>query len=41
MVLEVTDLDQLAEMVNDPKLKPFKEKHTVIEPIIVSFQVAT
>jgi hypothetical protein len=40
MVMEVADLAQLAEMVNDPKLKPFKEKHTVIEPITVSLEVA-
>jgi hypothetical protein len=40
MVLEVTDLAQLADMVNDPKLQPFKDKHTVIEPIIVSTEVA-
>jgi hypothetical protein len=40
MVLEVTDLEKLAEMVNDPKLQPFKIKHTVIEPITVSIEVA-
>ena len=40
MVMEVSDLKQLAEMVNDPKLQPFKEKHTVIEPITVSMEVA-
>jgi hypothetical protein len=39
MVLQVTDLDKLAELVNDPKLKPFKEKHTVIEPITISTEV--
>ena len=40
MVMEVSDLEKLGEMVNDPALKPFKEKHTVIEPIIVSIGVA-
>jgi hypothetical protein len=40
MVMEVSDLGALAEMVNDPKLQPFKEKHTVIEPITVSIEVA-
>ncbi|MCX6246137.1 MAG: hypothetical protein NTW10_00250 [Bacteroidetes bacterium] len=40
MVMQVADLEKLGEMVNDPKLKPFKEKHTVIEPIVVSFEVA-
>jgi hypothetical protein len=40
LVLEVPDLEKLAEMVKDPRLQPFKEKHTVIEPIIVSMEVA-
>jgi hypothetical protein len=40
MVMEVTDLEKLAEMMNDPKLQPYKEKHTVIEPISVSVEVA-
>jgi hypothetical protein len=40
MVMEVSDLEQLGEMVNDPKLQHFKEKHTVIEPITVSIEVA-
>jgi len=39
MVLQVTDIDKLADLVNDPKLQPFKEKHTVIEPITVSVEV--
>jgi hypothetical protein len=40
MVMDVTDLDKLAEMVNDPKLEPYKAKHTVIEPITISMEVA-
>jgi hypothetical protein len=40
MVMEVTDLDKLAAMVNDPKFQSFKDKHTVIEPITVSMEVA-
>lgn len=39
MVMEVTDLSKLAEMIKDPKMQPYKVKHTVIEPIIVSMQV--
>jgi len=39
MVMEVTDLSKLADMINDPKLQPFKDKHTVIDPITVSMQV--
>ena len=40
MVMEVTDLEKLSEMMNDPKLQHYKEKHTVIEPIDVSVEVA-
>ena len=40
MVMEVTDLTKLAEMMNDPKNQPLKDKHTVIDPITVSMQVA-
>jgi hypothetical protein len=39
MVMEVTDLDKLAEMVNDPALQPVKDKHTVIDPITISIEV--
>jgi len=39
MVMEVNDLSKLAEMMNDPKIKPLKDKHTVIEPIKVFVQV--
>ena len=38
--MEVTDLEKLADMVKDPKLQPFKDKHTVIDPITVSIEVA-
>jgi hypothetical protein len=39
MVLEVTDMDKLTEIMNDPKIQPFKVKHTVIDPITISVQV--
>jgi len=39
MVMEVTDLDKLGEMVNDPAIKPLKDKHTVIEPISIYVEV--
>jgi hypothetical protein len=39
MVLEVPDMDQFAVMMNDPKLQPFKDKHTVIDPVTVSMEV--
>jgi hypothetical protein len=40
MVLEISDMEKFGEMVKDPRLQPFKDKHTVIEPIIVSMEVA-
>jgi hypothetical protein len=40
MVMEVTDLEKLGEMVNDPAIKPLKDKHTVIEPISIYVEVA-
>jgi hypothetical protein len=40
MVMEVTDLEKLGEMVNDPALQPLKDKHTVIDPISVYVEVA-
>jgi len=39
LVVEVTDLEKLAAIINDPKNQKFKDKHTVIEPIIMSKQV--
>ena len=39
MVMEVTDLDKLSAMTNDPALQPIKDKHTVIDPIIVYVEV--
>ncbi len=39
-VMEVTDLEKLGEMVQDPTLQPLKDKHTVIDPICVYVEVA-
>jgi hypothetical protein len=36
MVLEVTDMEKLGELINDPKNKAIKDRHTVIEPITLS-----
>ena len=36
LVLEVTDIAMLGAIINDPKNQSFKDKHTVIEPIILS-----
>ena len=39
LVMEVTDMDKFGTIMNDPTIAPLKEKHTVLEPIIVSMQV--
>jgi hypothetical protein len=39
MVLEVADMSKLGELMNDPKLQPYKDKHTVLDPISVFMQV--
>jgi hypothetical protein len=39
LVLEVTDMDKFATMMKDSRFAPLKEKHTVIEPIVVSTEV--
>lgn len=40
MVLEVTDMEKLGAMINDPKNQDAKDRHTVKEPVILSIQVA-
>jgi hypothetical protein len=39
LVVEVTDLEKLAAIINDPKNQDAKNRHTVIEPITISMQV--
>jgi len=39
VVFEVTDLDKLKSIINDPKNQAMKEKHTVLEPIKMSMPV--
>jgi hypothetical protein len=39
MVLEVTDMEKLGAIINDPKNKEAKDKHTVLEPITMSMPV--
>jgi hypothetical protein len=36
LVMEVTDMDKFGAILNDPSIKPLKDKHTVLEPITVS-----
>jgi len=39
LVIEVTDLELLGAIINDPKNKDIKDRHTVLEPIIMSLPV--
>lgn len=39
IVAEVTDLELLGQIINDPKNQKIKDSHTVIEPITMSRQV--
>lgn len=39
MVLEVNDMEKLNAIMTDPKVQPYKDKHTVIDPVEVFMQV--
>ena len=39
LALDVTNLELFHEILNDPKTQSFKDKHTVLEPIIVSVEI--
>ena len=39
IVMEVTNLELLGAIINDPKNQDVKNRHTVIEPITISMQV--
>jgi hypothetical protein len=40
LVLEVTDMEKLGSIMNDPTIQPAKERHTVKDPVIISMPVA-
>jgi len=40
LVLEVTDMEKLGAIMNDPNVQAAKDRHTVKEPLIISSQVA-
>lgn len=40
LVMEVTDMEKLGAILSDPKTQQAKDKHTVLEPITMSMQVA-
>ena len=39
LVVEVTDMERLAVIINDPNNQPVKDRHTVLDPILISTQV--
>ena len=39
IVMEVTDMEKLQSVLNDPDIEPAKKAHTVIEPIVLSTEV--
>ena len=39
MVMEVTDMEKLAAIINDPSVQEAKDRHTVKDPIILSQEV--
>jgi hypothetical protein len=40
LVLEVTDMEKLGALMNDPKIQEAKDRHTVKDPILLSTEVA-
>jgi len=40
LVLEVTDMEKLGAIMNDPNLQEAKDRHTVKDPILLSMPVA-
>lgn len=39
LVLEVTDMEKLGAFMTDPKVQEAKDRHTVIDPILLSMPV--
>jgi hypothetical protein len=39
MVLEVTDMEKLGAIMNDPNIQEAKDRHTVKEPVLLSMPV--
>ncbi|MGB5236078.1 MAG: hypothetical protein WBM43_12630 [Flavobacteriaceae bacterium] len=40
LVMEVTDMEKLGAIMKDPNTQAAKDRHTVLEPIIMSIEVA-
>ncbi|MEP7107703.1 MAG: hypothetical protein ABI760_06960 [Ferruginibacter sp.] len=39
VVLDVTDMEKLGAIINDPNNQEVKDRHTVLEPILISMPV--
>ncbi len=39
LVVEVTDMEKLGAIINDPKNQDAKDRHTVLDPILMSMPV--
>ena len=39
LVLEITDMDKFEAIMKDPQTQDAKDRHTVLEPIIMSMEV--
>ena len=39
LVLEVTDMEKIGAIMNDPNIQEGKDRHTVLEPIVMSMPV--
>jgi hypothetical protein len=39
LVLEVTDMEKLVAIMTDPNVQEAKDRHTVLDPILLSMQV--
>ena len=39
LVIDATDVEKLGSIINDPKNKGIKDRHTVLEPITISMSV--
>ncbi len=40
LVLEVTDMEKLGAIMNDPTVQEAKDRHTVVDPVLLSIPVA-
>jgi hypothetical protein len=39
LVMEVTDMEKFGAIMSDPNTQDAKDRHTVLEPVIISMQV--